>query len=409
MTVLEEAHRMGPELIALRRALHAQPEIGLDLPVTQRRVLAAIDDLPLEVNRGEDATSVTAVLRGHGPAAGGGEARRAVLLRADMDAVPVTETTGHGYSSQVDGAMHACGHDLHMAMLVGAARLLASRRAELDGDVVLMFQPGEEGWEGARLMLGEGVLEASGVKAEAAYALHVFSNLAHGQFFTRPGPMMAASASVVVDVLGQGGHASMPHRAKDPIPPMAEMITAIQTLITRQFDAGDPVVVTVGVVRAGTRANVIPASAHFEATVRGFSPESMARLRLALPRLCRGIAEAHGLRAEVTYTSGRPVTSNDISQAAFVSDTLRSCFGGSRVHQMPVPMFGSEDFSRVLEATPGCFVALGAAPQGCDLEKAAVNHSPDAVFDDAVLSDGAALYAELALRRLRAPTINPSC
>lgn len=264
MTITQDADTLAAELTRLRRELHADPEIGLDLPRTQQRVLRALDGLPLEISTGKATTSVTAVLRGaaDGPA---------VLLRADMDALPVAETTGLDYASQMPEAMHACGHDLHTAMLVGAARLLSERRAELAGDVVLMFQPGEEGWDGAQQMIDEGVLDAAGKPLAAAYAMHVFSaGLPSGHFVTRPGPILAASDGLFVTVHGQGGHGSAPHRAKDPVAAISEMVTALQTMITRRFDVFDPVVLTVGTLRAGTRHNVIPETASFEATVRTF-------------------------------------------------------------------------------------------------------------------------------------------
>jgi amidohydrolase len=246
MTVLDDAHALRDEVIRFRRSLHSRPELGLHLPHTQEAVLSALDGLPLEISTGKELTSVTAVLRGHAAIPG----RPPVLLRADMDAVPVQEETGLPFASATAGAAHACGHDLHTAMLVGAARLLAARQAELANDVVLMFQPGEEGWEGARAMLEEGVLDAAGERVGAAYALHVFSTLPPG-FHLRTGVMLASSSALEVTVRGRGGHASAPHLARDPVPVTAEMITALQTLVTRRVDVFDPVVLTVGVVRAG--------------------------------------------------------------------------------------------------------------------------------------------------------------
>ncbi|NJP71129.1 M20 family metallopeptidase [Streptomyces sp. C1-2] len=400
MTVLDDAHALRDEVIALRRLLHSQPELGLDLPRTQQAVLAALDGLPLEITTGKDTTSVTAVLRGHAGSAAPG--RPPVLLRADMDAVPVQEETGLPFASTVAGAAHACGHDLHTAMLVGATRLLAARQAELANDVVLMFQPGEEGWEGARAMLKEGVLDAAGERVGAAYALHVFSTLPAG-FHVRPGVMMSCSASLEVTVRGRGGHASAPHLARDPVPVTAEMITALQTLITRRIDVFDPVVLTVGVVRAGTRRNVIPATARFEATLRAFSDATAARVGEEARRLLEGIAAAHGLEADVRFTHERPVTVNDAEETAFTRRTITEVFGAARVHPLEHPLTGSEDFSRVLAEVPGTFLALGALPEGADPASAAYNHSGRAVFDESVLPLGAALLAELALRRPHFP------
>ena len=398
-TLTDDARAVHDDLRELRRALHREPEIGLDLPRTQEKVLAALDGLPLKTTLGRGATSVTGVLRG-----GGGElgaARPVVLLRADMDALPVQELADVDYRSRIDGAMHACGHDLHTAMLVGAARLLAARRDQLPGDVVLMFQPGEEGWAGAKVMIDEGVLDAAGRRADAAYGMHVFSTLApHGTFVTKAGPMLAASDGFEVTVRGSGGHGSAPHAALDPVPAAAEMVTALQVAVTRAFDALDPVVVTVGVLRAGTRRNVIPDEAFLEATVRSFSAASQARAAEILPRVVRGVAAAHGLEVEATYTPEYPVTMNDDDETAFAAGVVEKMFGDERHLRWTRPLSASEDFSFVLEQVPGTFIGLAAPPEGADLATAEFNHSPRAVFDDGVLADGAALYAALALDRL---------
>lgn len=391
--LVADARELADELVRLRRAVHQEPEIGLHLPRTQDRVLGALDGLPLEITTGRNCTSVTAVLRGRGPGV--------VLLRADMDALPVQERTGVEFASRVDGAMHACGHDLHTAMLVGAAQLLAARRHELDGDVVFMFQPGEEGWEGARTMIEEGVLHAAGRSPDAAYALHVFSTLGPvGRFSSRPGVALAASATLRVTVRGEGGHGSTPQQAKDPVPVLAEMVTALQTAVTRRFDVFDPVVLTIGVLSAGTRSNVIPDTATFEATIRTFSAASGQRIRDVAVRLVSGIARAHGVDVDTDYVEGRPPTLNDPEETAFARDVITGTFGDDRYSPLANPFTGAEDFARVLAEVPGCFVALGALPPGADPEKVPFNHSPRAVFDDSVLPDGAALFAELASRRL---------
>src|SRR5215467_9573466 len=281
MAVTEDAAAIAGELAHLRRAIHAEPETGLHLPLTQEKILAALDGLPLEVTRGSALTSVTAVLRGG--AVGG----PVVLLRADMDALPVTERTGLGYASTIDGTMHACGHDLHSAMLAGAARLLSARQADLPGSVVFMFQPGEEGHGGARFMIEEGVLEAAGERPAAAYALHVASaELPAGVFSSREGTMMAAAEALNVTVHGRGGHGSEPHHAADPIPVACEIVTALQVLVTRTFDIADPVVITVGSFHAGTTNNVIPDEARLQLTIRSFSPAARTRVRDASPAWC---------------------------------------------------------------------------------------------------------------------------
>jgi hippurate hydrolase len=393
MDFREEAAAIAPELIALRRELHRIPEMGLDLPKTQAAVLAALEGLPLEITLGRTSTAVTAVLRG-------GKPGPAVLLRGDMDALPVTEESGVDFLSEHVGTMHACGHDLHTAGLVGAARLLSAHQAELAGDVVFMFQPGEEGHDGAGHMIAEGVLEAAGRKVDAAYGLHVISDMVpRGVFTTKPGPMMAASSGLFVNVVGKGGHGSRPHTTLDPIPVAAEIITALQNLITRRFSVFEPIVITVGTFHAGTRHNIIPDNAKFEATVRTFSEEALAQVEKESVQLAEDIARAHGLTAEVRFDREYPATINDADEAAFVEATVKDLFGAERYTEMPNPVMGSEDFSRVLEAVPGSYMFYGATIMD-DPEQGASNHSPRAAFDDSVLADGAALLAELAVRRM---------
>ena len=394
MPVRDEAAQLADEITELRHAIHREPEIGLDLPKTQRKVLDALSGLPLEVSTGKAVSSVTAVLRGGRPGP-------VVLLRGDMDALPVTEETGLPYASAMPGVMHACGHDLHTAMLAGAAKLLSARRAELPGTVIFMFQPGEEGYAGARYMINEGVLDAAGERPVAAYALHVSGNkLPCGMFSTRPGPVLAAAAQITDTVHGRGGHASQPHRAADPIPAACEIVLALQTLVTRKFDVFDPVVITVGSFHAGTTDNVIPDEATFLATARSFSPESRGALAELVPRLIGDIARGHGLTAEAIYAAEYPVTVNDADEAAFAGETIAEVFGTERGERAEFPLAGAEDFAVVLEQVPGAFVMLGACPPSNDPLTAPTNHSAHAAFDDAALADGTALYAELALRRL---------
>jgi amidohydrolase len=396
MSLQAEVRGLATELSELRHSLHREPEIGLDLPRTQAKVLAALDGLPLEITLGKALSSVTAVLRGRQPG-------RTVLLRGDMDALPVTERTGLPYASQIDGAMHACGHDLHTTMLAGAARLLAAHRDDFAGNVIFMFQPGEEGRYGARHMIEEGVLDAAGERPDAAFGLHVLSaEVPGGIFTTRPGPLMAAADVLTVTVRGRGGHASTPHRASDPIPAACEMVTALQTFVTRRFDVFDPVVITVGSFHAGTTDNVIPDDAVFAATIRSFSAPTHAKVKDGAIRLVRDIGAAHGLGVDVHYRDGYPVTVNHAAEAAFAEHAAIALFGRDRFVAQPNPVAGAEDFSYVLERVPGAFMFLGACPPDRVPETAAFNHSAEAVFDDAVLSDGTALYAELALRKLAA-------
>lgn len=401
MDLHDDARSMAGELSELRKELHRDPEIGLDLPRTQEKVLRELDGLGLEVSTGSATTSVTAVLRG---GARDESDPRTVLLRADMDALPVAEETGLDFAS-TNGAMHACGHDLHTAALIGGARLLAQHRERLHGDVVFMFQPGEEGWDGAGVMIGEGVLDASGRRADAAYGMHVFSSMfPHGQFMSRPGTIMSASHALHVTVRGRGGHGSSPHRARDPIAAMAEMITSLQTMVTRRFDIFDPVVLTVGIVEGGTRRNIIPDSARFEATVRRFSEASAAVLRESIQDTVQGVAGAHGVEVEIEYADEYPLTVNTAAEVEFGAGVVRDVLGGDRYDEMDFPIAGSEDFSRVIAAVPGAFIAIGAVLPGLDHQTAPTNHSPRADFDPAVLPDAAAIHAELAVRRLEAFT-----
>ena len=321
------AARVHPELRALRRAIHADPELGNDNPRTQARILDALAGLDLEITTGTSLTSVVAVLRGGAETTG---TRPVVLLRADMDGLPVVEATGQEFAS-TNGAMHACGHDLHVAGLVGAAKILHELRDELPGDVVFMFQPGEEGPGGAAPMIDEGVLDAAGRRADAAYGLHVTaSQIPLRVWAGRPGVLMAAADHCHVTVRGRGGHGSQPHNGLDPVPVACEIAIALNTMVTRQFSAFDPVVVTVGRIEAGSKENIIPDDARLDMTVRTFSTENHARIPERIERLARGIAEAHGMTADVDYVRGYPVTVNDPVEYARVVDTVVDLFGADR-------------------------------------------------------------------------------
>ena len=393
MTFRAAADAIRDDLIALRRDLHQNPEIGLHLPRTQEKILAALAGLPLEITLGKNLSSVVAVLRG-------GQPGPTVLLRGDMDALPVHEETGLPYAS-TNGAMHACGHDLHVASLVGAARLLTDIRDELPGNVIFMFQPGEEGPGGAAPMIEEGLLEAAGGTTDAAYTLHVLSSVdRHGLITSRRGAFMAGCDTLHVIVRGVGGHGSAPFRAKDPLPAACEMVLAIEVFVTRSFDIFDPVVVTVGNFHSGSADNVIPMSALFDATIRSFSPAAREKLHEGLERVVRGIASAHGLTVDIDYEWGYPVTVNDDAEALFAADVVADVFGADRFEWLANPGAGAEDMSFVLEKVPGAYLNLGACPPDLDPETAPNNHSPYARFDDAVVPDGAALLASLAQRRL---------
>jgi len=397
MAIADLAADVQDDLVHLRRALHQIPELGLTLPRTQEHVLAALDGLPLEISTGDSLSSVTAVLRGGSP---GG---RSVLLRGDMDALPVVERTDAPFAATGD-TMHACGHDLHTAMLVGAARVLTAQRSALAGDVVFMFQPGEEGHDGARHMVSEGVLDAAGRRIDAAFAIHVTSSLLPaGQFASRTGTIMSAADTLRVTVRGAGGHGSAPHRAKDPIPAACEMVAALQTFVTRRFDVFDPVIVTVGSFHAGTLFNVIPDSASFEATVRSFSRVAHERLLAEITSVCTGIGTAYGLEVDAKIEELYPVTVNAGSQVDLARASVTEHHGDDRWTDLPNPLSGSEDFSRVLDEVPGVIVFLGATPADRDPATAPFNHSPEAAFDEAVMADGVTLYADFAMRALSGP------
>ncbi|NLE98707.1 MAG: amidohydrolase [Propionibacterium sp.] len=385
------------ELVRLRRRFHQIPEVGLQLPETQALVLEALEGLPLEITLGESVSSVVAVLRGGRTTEG---KRPVVLLRGDMDALPVEEATGLDYAS-TNGSMHACGHDLHMTMLIGAARELSARRDELAGDVIFMFQPGEEMVDGASYMIAEGVLDAAGATPDFAYAIHVWAGLEpFGTFTTKPGTTMASHDVVAVRYTGQGGHGSAPHKAVDPVPPLAELVTASHAMVTRQFDAFEPVVVTIGKLHAGTAANVIPEYGALEVSIRTFSPESRELVLSRLERLARGIADAHGVECTLENTQSYPPTINDDAEADFVGDTIADVFGAERHVRWEQSLTSSEDFSRILQAVPGCFFGLSACPPALDPATAPFNHSAYAVFDDAVLDDGVRAFTELTLRKI---------
>ena len=376
--------------------LHRVPELDRDLPKTQALVLQALEGLDLEITTGTALSSVTAVVRG-GAHDGTGPV---VLLRGDMDALPVTEETGLPFASEHPGQMHACGHDLHVAALVGAARLLCERRDDLAGDVVLMWQPAEETTAGAMAMIDEGLLEAAGRPVDAAYCLHVMSSgRPLGTWFSRPGPLWGASDEFIVRVVGVGGHGSAPHMTRDPIPVACEMVTALQTLVTRRVDINDPVVLTVGKFAAGTKENIIPDEAVFEATIRSFSPANRVLLEGAVRRLLEGIADAHGLKAEIEWTPGYPVTVNDADEYVFARATLVDLFGEERYDEEQFADPGTEDFSYVLERVPGTYVSISACSAE-DVTTAPDNHSARAVFDDSVLGDCAGYLAEVATRRI---------
>ena len=392
--LLAEARGLQPRTVALRRSVHRHPEQGLALPATQAAVLRALEGLPLRVSTGRALGSVVAVLDGARPGP-------AVLLRGDMDALPILERTGLAFASENPGTMHACGHDTHVAMLASAARLLAGRRDALAGQVVFMFQPGEEGHHGAEQMLAEGVLAAGANRVERALALHVTANVRTGALATRPGPMMASADSFTVLVTGKGGHGALPHRSIDPVPPAAEMVGALQTMLGRRVEATEPAVLTVGRITAGTTTNVIPETAELAGTIRTLSEPVRRLLHEELRRVCEHVGAAHGCRVEVTIHPGYGVTVNDDEVGQRVLRLADDVFGPGYAELMATPMMGAEDFGYVLRHVPGALAFLGACPPGVEPDDAAPNHSDQVVFDESAMEHGVAFYAAFALDALR--------
>lgn len=390
----------APDLIALRRRLHAHPEVGLDLPTTQATLLEALAPLPLDITTGTGLTSITAVLRGGRPGP-------AVLLRADMDGLPLTEQTGLPFASRND-AMHACGHDLHMAGLIGAAHLLAARRNDLAGDVILMFQPGEEGAGGGRIMIEEGVLDATGEHPVAAYAMHVDCSTDHGLFVTRPGPMMASASGMRITVTGTGGHAAFPHLAIDPVPASAAIVLALQTFTARRVPAADPAIISVtSIVSDRGAPNVLATRVELMLNIRTLSRTTFQLVRSTLDDLVRSIADAHACTIETEFIDSYPVTHNDPAETEHVLQQLIDQHGPDRVLRLPAPSMASEDFAYVLDEIPGTLLFLGVRPTDVAADGAPSMHSETAVFDDSLLDLHAQTLADLALacldRHTRAP------
>jgi len=400
--LLAQAKELAGGIVGLRRAIHAEPELGLHTPRTRDKIRAALAHLPIDWREGPSTTGLVGVLAGRGS---GGAGRR-VLLRGDMDALPMPEETGLAFASTISGAMHACGHDAHVAMLAGAAELLVARADGWAGEVLLMFQPGEEGWHGARHMLDDGLLGGGahagrfGPLPDAAFALHVMPNAPYGLVGGREGALLASADMLDIVVEGQGGHASMPHQTRDPVPVACEIVTALQAMVTRQFDAQDPVVVTIARIEGGTTHNVIADRASLKGTMRSLSPDPRARLHEAVTRLATGIAAAHDMSASVTITPGFPVTLCDGRAVALGEAVTGELFGPDAFQRLASPIMGAEDFAYVLDLVPGAMFFLGFAPDGADWTQCCGIHSPRMMLDEGVLPRGAALLVGLAERFL---------
>ena len=375
-----------PGMTALRRAIHAEPELGLHNPRTAEKIMAALAGLPLEFRTGPSTTGIIATLKG--PANG-----RTVLLRGDTDALPMPEETGLDFASTIPGAMHACGHDSHVAMLAGAARLLCERRESLAGSVMFMFQPGEEGHHGARYMLDDGLIDPL---PDAAFALHIMPNAPWGVVGGRTGALLASNDKLRIVITGRGGHASMPHDALDPVPIACEIALALQTFVTRQISVFDPAVITIGQISAGTTDNVIPDTALLFGTMRTLSAATRLKLHDGLPRLAQGIAAAHGASATVEIIPGFPVTNCDGRAVALGEAVTKRLYGDDAWATLANPIMGAEDFAYVLEKVPGAMFFLGVAEQGSDWRACCGLHSTHMHLDESAMARGAALHAAIA-------------
>jgi len=385
--------------IALRRNLHKWPEIGNSLPKTREQVLSALEGLPLDITLHETTSGIAAMLTG-------GKPGPTVMLRGDMDALPMPEDTDLDFASKTENCMHACGHDTHTSMLVSTAKLLSDRRSEIPGRVLFMFQPGEEGYHGAKFMLDEGLLNVSKLKdgsdspIKAAYALHITSSMPAGTVGTRSGPVMASSDTLSITITGKGGHASEPFRTLDPIPVACEIVQALQMMITRRIETFDPAVVTITKLIAGTTTNVIPETAKIEGTIRAVSEKTRNKVHDSIRRVAEGIAATYEMQASVEIKLGYPVTVNDAPSVDFALDVAESLLGEGKAVHMPSPIMGAEDFSYVLNQIPGAMVFLGGTPEGLNPATAPPNHSNRVMFDEASMAHGVALYSSLALRTL---------
>jgi hippurate hydrolase len=388
----EGARDLMPTVVALRREIHKFPELGLHLPETTRRVRDALAGLDVEIAESKTTTSMVVTLRGaqQGPT---------ILLRGDMDALPMPEDTDLEFKSQIENRMHACGHDSHTAMLVGAVHLLHRHRERLNGNVKFFFQTGEEGHAGARHVIEEGMLDAAPAPS-AAFAIHISPNIPAGVIASRSGPLMAATDTIHIEVSGKGGHASQPHYTLDPIPVACEIVTALQSLVTRRIEAFDPVVLSITKIEAGTTQNVIPENAKLLGTLRSFSEKSRATAREGIERIARGIAKAHGIEANVNLVPGYPVTVNDDKFVAFAQGVATDLLGERGFLRMPAPIMGAEDFSYVLQRMPGCMVFLGVTPENTSHHHAHACHSNRMVMDEGAMANGIAMHAAIADRFL---------
>ena len=369
-----------PFLRALRQDLHAHPELGFEEERTSGIVARLLEEAGIKVHRGLGKTGVVGIIRGR---LGEGTT---VGLRADMDALPITEITGKPYASETPGKMHACGHDGHTAMLLGAAKYLAETR-NFAGSVAVIFQPAEEGGGGGNEMVKDGMMERFAI--EKVFGMHNMPGLPLGEFALRPGPIMAATAEFTITVKGRGGHAAMPHGTIDPVVIASQLVGALQTIASRSVDPVESVVVSVTKFHAGDAYNVIPETAEIAGTVRSLKKEVARKAEERVRALCAGLAAAHGAEIKVDYDANYPVTFNNPEEAVFAGDVASGVAGEKQVQRAMAPVMGGEDFSYMLEARPGAFIFIGNG------DSAGLHH-PAYDFNDEVISHGVSYWVKLA-------------
>jgi amidohydrolase len=383
---LEMLRLFQAELVHIRRDIHANPELGFEETRTSQIVADKLAEWGVEVHRGLAKTGIVGVIRGKSNASG-----RAIGLRADMDCLPMHETGTVAHKSKVAGRMHACGHDGHTTMLLGAARYLAQTR-NFDGTVNLIFQPAEEGGGGGQVMVKEGLFER--FPCNEIYALHNWPGLPAGQMAVRAGPMMAATDEVRLKVKGRGGHAALPHLAVDPVVVTAHIITALQTIASRNAVPVDAIVVSLCSMQTSQLGafNVIPGHVELIGTVRTFRPETREMAERRIKEIATGVAQGLGATVEIEYRRGYPATVNTEKEAAFAARVGEQVFGKANVHTDGEPTMGGEDFSYMLQARPGAYVFLGqgGGELGCFL------HNPGYDFNDEVIPLGASYLSALA-------------
>jgi hippurate hydrolase len=374
---------IAPELIAVRRRIHAHPELAFKETATSDLVAGLLAEWGYDVHRGLGGTGVVGTMRQ-------GDGTRRIGLRADMDALPIEEATGLPYASAVPKTMHACGHDGHTAMLLCAARYLAESR-QFSGTLNLIFQPAEEGEGGARVMIEDGLFDK--FPCDAVFGLHNMPGFPAGDMSFCPGPGMASSDRVTITVRGHGGHGAMPHLARDPMPAVASIMLGLNSIVAREVNAQQSAVVSVGSVQAGETHNVIPQSAQMKLSVRALDAGVRKLLQERITALVHAQAAAYGCEADIDYELGYPVLINHAEPTAFAADVAKKMLGAQRVDDAADPLMGSEDFAFMLEACPGSYAWIG---NGIGSKGGCMVHNPGYDFNDDILAIGASYWVRLA-------------